>query len=219
MAGLSRRRVISEKEKRILAYHEAGHAVMSHLVGDARTLQKVTIVARGDALGYTFHLPEEDRYMHTREELVDWMKVALAGRAAEQVVFGRITNGAASDLAKVAKLARAMIFEYGMGQEIVSRTMRADDFPLSERSKELRDSEQSQLTDTAYAEALRLLEKHRPSLDRVAGALLDQETLSREELKALLEGVEPESRSSETIGLVRALAERVPQAGEIASGP
>ena len=208
VAGLSRRRVISEKEKRILAYHEAGHAVMSHLMGDSPPIQKATIVARGDALGYTFHLPEEDRYLHTREELLDWMKVALGGRAAEQIVFGRVTNGAANDLAKVAATARTMVFDYGMGEKIVALTLRADDYPLSEQSKQLRDEEQARLTDTAYGEALRLLDKHRASLDRVALALLEKETLTRDELKLLLLDVEPESHASETIGTVRALADR-----------
>src|SRR5207237_598753 len=92
VAGLQKRRVVTEKEKRILAYHEAGHAVMSHLVGDALPVHKVTIVARGEALGYTFHLPTEDRYVRTKEELVDFIKVALAGRASEQIVFGRVTT-------------------------------------------------------------------------------------------------------------------------------
>jgi cell division protease FtsH len=208
VAGLTRRRVISEKEKRILAYHEAGHAVMSHLMGDSPPIQKATIVSRGDALGYTFHLPEEDRYLHTREELIDWMKVALGGRAAEQVVFGRVTNGAGNDLMKVSATARKMVFDYGMGETIVSRTLRADDYPLSEQSKQLRDDEQALLTDSAYAEALRLLDKHRASLDRVALALLEKETLTREELKLLLLDVEPESHASDTIGTVRVLADR-----------
>ncbi|MDX6516418.1 MAG: cell division protease FtsH [Gaiellaceae bacterium] len=217
VAGLERRRIISDKEKRILAYHEAGHAVMSHLMGDSPPLQKVTIVSRGDALGYTFHLPEEDRYLHTKEELVDWMTVALGGRAAEQVVFGRVTNGAASDLAKVSSIARVMVFDYGMGDKINARTVRADDYPLSEQSKQLRDEEQARLADGAYAEALRLLDKHRASLDRVALALLEKETLSRDEMKLLLLDVEPESRASETIGTVRALADRGARAQEPAS--
>ena len=83
VAGLQQRRVVTEKEKRILAYHEAGHALMSHLMGDSLPVQKVTIVSRGQALGYTFNLPAEDRYLQTKEELIDWMKVTLAGRAAE----------------------------------------------------------------------------------------------------------------------------------------
>jgi cell division protease FtsH len=203
VAGLQQKRVVTEKEKRILAYHEAGHAVMAYLMGDP--VQKATIVARGDALGYTFHLPDEDRYLHTREELIDWMKIGLAGRAAEQVVFGRVTNGAANDLEKVTTLARAMVFEYGMSEEVVSRTMRADNYALSEETKRLRDKEQALLTDGAYSESIRLLEKHRSALDRVAGALLDKETLNREELGNLLADVAPESRSSETVGTIRVL--------------
>src|SRR5947199_4287918 len=97
VAGLQQRRVVTEKEKRILAYHEGGHALMSHLMGDALPVQKVTIVSRGQALGYTLNLPAEDRYLHTKEELVDMMTTYLAGRAAEQVVFGPVPNGAAND--------------------------------------------------------------------------------------------------------------------------
>jgi cell division protease FtsH len=203
VAGLQQKRVVTEKEKRILAYHEAGHAVMAYLMGDP--VQKATIVARGEALGYTFHLPDEDRYLHTREELIDWMKIGLAGRAAERVVFGRVTNGAANDLEKVTSLARAMVFEYGMAEEVVSRTMRADNYALSEETKRLRDKEQALLTDGAYEEATRLLEKHRPALDRVAGALLDRETLNRDDLLSLLADVEPESRSSDHVGAIRVL--------------
>ena len=208
VAGLQQRRVVSEKEKRILAYHEAGHALMSHLVGDLFPAQKATIVSRGQALGYTLNTPAEDRYMHTREEFVDLMKVFLAGRAAEEVVFGRITNGAANDLERVTEIARSMVFEFGMSEVAPSRTMRADNYALSEETKRLRDSEQARLTDHAYEEAKRLLEKHRSALDRVASALLERETLDRGELATLLEDVAPESRSSETIGTVRALPMR-----------
>jgi len=154
------------------------------------------------ALGYTFHLPEEDRYLHTREEFIDWMKIALAGRAAEQVVFGRVTNGAANDLEKVTELARSMVFEYGMSEGIVSRTMRADNYALSEETKRMRDQEQARLTDDAYAEAVRLVTKHRVSLDRLAQALLEKETLVRDEILGLLSDIEPESRMSETVGRV-----------------
>jgi cell division protease FtsH len=205
VAGLQKRRVVSEKEKRILAYHEAGHAVMSHLVGDSLPVHKVTIVARGEALGYTFHLPTEDRYVRTKEELVDFIKVALAGRAAEQIVFGRVTTGAANDLEKVTDIARSMVFEWGMSDVVTSRTMRADNYALSEETKRLRDQEQARLTDGAYADAVRLLEKHRPALDRVAQALLEKETLVREEIETLLGDVEPESRAAETIGTPRVL--------------
>jgi cell division protease FtsH len=205
VAGLQQRRVVTEKEKRILAYHEGGHAVMSHLMGDTLPVQKATIVSRGSALGYTLNLPAEDRYLHTKEELQDMMKVYLAGRAAEHVVFGRVTNGAANDLEKATELARAMVFEFGMSDMVSSRTMRADNYALSEETKRLRDNEQARLTDVAYEEAIRLLEKHRAALDRVAHALLEKETLVRDELEALLDEVEPESRASETVGTPRAV--------------
>ena len=106
LTGLQKRRVVTEKEKRILAYHEGGHALVAYLMGDVMPVQKVTIVGRGDALGLAYYLPVEDRYLHTKEELIDVMKVALAGRAAEEIVFGRVTNGAASDLEKVTQIAR-----------------------------------------------------------------------------------------------------------------
>src|SRR3954466_6514750 len=157
VAGLQQRRVVTEKEKRILAYHEAGHAVMSHLTGDILPVQKMTIVARGQALGYTLNLPAEDRYLHTKEELVDLMKVYLGGRAAEKIVFGRVTNGAANDLEKVTNLARAMVFGYGMGESGESRTIRPDNYALSEETKRLLHNEQAALTDHAAGEAVRLL--------------------------------------------------------------
>jgi cell division protease FtsH len=206
VAGLQQRRVVTEKEKRILAYHEAGHAVMSHLMGDTLPVQKATIISRGSALGYTLNLPAEDRYLHTKEELEDMMKVYLAGRAAEHVVFGRVTNGAANDLEKATELARAMVFEFGMSETVSSRTMRADNYSLSEATKRLRDEEQARLTDDAYEEAIRLLEKHRAALDRVAHALLEKETLVRDELDALLGDIDAESRASDTVGTPRVIS-------------
>jgi len=134
------------------------------------------------------------------------MTVYLAGRAAEQVVFGRVTNGAANDLEKATEVARAMVFEYGMSNATASRTMRADNYALSEETKRLRDQEQARLTDEAYVEAMRLLQKHRVVLDRIAVALLEKETLDKDELAELVGEVEPESRSSETMGTVRAVA-------------
>jgi len=134
--------------------------------------------------------------------------VYLAGRAAEEIVFGRITNGAANDLERVTEIARSMVFEFGMSEVAPSRTMRADNYALSEETKRLRDSEQARLTDQSYEEAKRLLRKHRSALDRVAQALLEKETLDRSELQELLADVAAESRSSETIGMVRALPMR-----------
>jgi cell division protease FtsH len=210
VAGLQQKKVLTEKERRILSYHEGGHALMAHLMGAAMELQKVTIVSRGDALGYAFYLPEEDRYLHTKEELIDRMVVALAGRAAEEVVFGRVTNGAANDLEKVTEIARSMVFEWGMADSVSSRTLRADNYALSEETKRLRDSEQARLTDSAYGEALRLLQKHRVPLDRLAAALLEKETLVRDEVVELLADVEAESRAADTVGVPRVVAAKGP---------
>ena len=209
LTGLQKRRVVTEKEKRILAYHEAGHALLAHLMGDVMPVQKVTIVWRGDALGLAYYLPVEDRYLHTKEELVDVMKVALGGRAAEEIVFGRVTNGAASDLEKVTQIARSMVFEFGMSEVAPSRTMRADNYSLSEETKRMRDSEQARLTDHAYEEATRLLRKHRAPLDRLAETLLEKETIDRHEFVAMMVGIGQESSSAETVGTIRALERAV----------
>jgi cell division protease FtsH len=206
VAGLQQKKVLTEKERRILSYHEGGHALMSHLMGNAMELQKVTIVSRGNALGYAFYLPEEDRYLHTKEELIDRMVIALAGRAAEEVVFGRVTTGAANDLEKVTEIARSMVFEWGMAEGVASRTMRADNYALSEETKRLRDSEQARFTDTAYEDAVRLLKKHRAALDRIAAALLEKETLGRDEVLELFAGIEPESRAADSVGVPRVVA-------------
>jgi cell division protease FtsH len=185
VAGLQQKKVLTEKERRILSYHEGGHALMAHLMGAAI---------------------EEDRYLHTKEELIDRMIVALAGRAAEEVVFGRVTNGAANDLEKVTEIARSMVFEWGMADSVSSRTLRADNYALSEATKSLRDQEQARLTDSAYAEAVRLLQKHRAPLDKLAAALLERETLLRDEVVALLADVGSESRASESVGVPQVVA-------------
>jgi cell division protease FtsH len=201
VAGLQQRKVITEREKKVIAFHEAGHALVSRLVRGTTTLHSVSIVPRGEALGYTMSLPEEDRHLHSTEELVDWLKVILAGRAAEQVVFGRVTNGAANDLERATTVARSMVFEWGMSAGTTTRTVRADNYALSEETKRLRDAEQRAITDGAYAEALELVAHYRQHLDRLAAALLEKETLGRREIDDLLAGVVPTSRSADLIGV------------------
>jgi cell division protease FtsH len=199
VAGLQQRKLITDKEKRVIAYHEAGHALMARLMSD--DIHKVTIVPRGRALGFMMSLPEEDRYVLSKDELEDWLKVTLGGRAAEQVVFGRITNGAANDLERATAVARSMVFEWGMGSSTTSHQMRADNYALSEETKRLRDHEQREITDLAYKDALRLVTAHREHLDRIAAALLDKETLERDEIEQLLSDLEPESNASGQIGV------------------
>src|SRR3954452_5697144 len=189
VAGLQQRKLITDKEKRVIAYHEAGHALVARLMSE--DIHKVTIVPRGRALGFMMSLPEEDRYVLSKEELEDWLKVTLGGRAAEQVVFGRITNGAANDLERATAVARSMVFEWGMGSSTTSHQMRADNYALSEETKRLRDHEQREITGLAYEAALRLVRAHRQHLDRIASALLEKETLDRDEIDTLLADLEP----------------------------
>ena len=125
---------------------------------------------------------------------------------SRMVVFGRVTNGAASDLERATEIARAMVFEWGMSEGITSRTLRADNYALSEETKRLRDTEQARLTDEAYAEAVRLISKHRAPLDRLTQALLEKETIGREEVLLLLTGVGTESSASEKVGVPRVIA-------------
>jgi cell division protease FtsH len=200
VAGLQQRKLITEKEKRVIAYHEAGHALVARLTAD--DIHKVTIVPRGRSLGLMMSLPEEDRFLLSTDELEDWLKVTLGGRAAEQVVFGRITNGAASDLEHATAIARSMVFEWGMGSTTTSHQMRADNYALSEETKRLRDQEQREITERAYSEALELVARHRHHLDALAAALLEKETLDRDEIEVLLAGLEPESNASGQIGVM-----------------
>jgi cell division protease FtsH len=199
VAGLSQRTLITDKEKRVIAYHEAGHALVAHLT--SADIHKVTILPRGRALGMMMRLPEEDRHMASQDELEDWLKVSLAGRAAEQVVFGRITNGAASDLDHATSIARLMVFDWGMGQTTQAQQMRADDYALSEETKRLRDREQRAITGEAYRWAVAMVTRHRAQLDRLAQALLERETLSRAEVDALLADVTPVSDASRQVGV------------------
>jgi cell division protease FtsH len=148
---------------------------------------RVSIVPRGHALGYTLHLPEEDRYLKTREEMVDWMVVALGGRVAEHVVFGDVTTGAANDLAKVYEVSRKMVSEYGMGTMISSRRMPADDYSVSEATRRMVDEEQQELTDLAWRRAHKLIEEHRDALEEIAAELLSHEVLERETIEDIMQ--------------------------------
>ena len=184
VAGMQAKRGLNEREKRIVAYHEAGHALCAELLPAVDRVHRISIVPRGGALGYTLNLPDEDRYLKTREELVDRMTMLLGGRAAEQLVFGSITTGAAGDYAVVTSLAAAMVDEYAMGTRVKLRRIDADH--AAEATLRLRDEEQHDLADGAYRAALGLLSGHRRWLDALADALLDQEVLERADIDRVL---------------------------------
>src|SRR3954467_4393437 len=186
VAGMQSRRVMNDHEKRVIAYHEAGHALCAELLPSQDKTHRISIVPRGHALGYTLHLPEEDRYLKTREEMVDWMVVALGGRVAEHIVFGDVTTGAANDLAKVYEVSRKMVAEYGMGTQISSRRMPADDYSVSEATRRMVDEEQQELTDIAQRRARRLIEDNRPALEEIAAELLAHEVLERETIELIM---------------------------------
>jgi cell division protease FtsH len=188
VAGMQSRRTLTEHEKRVVAYHEAGHALCGELLSSVDRVHRISIVPRGRALGYTLNLPEEDRYLKTREELIDFMTMLLGGRAAERTVFGAVTTGAADDLKRVAEIARAMVNEYAMGTAVTSlRT--AEDGAASESSRRVRDAEVHELADEAFRAALAIIDKHRPQLDELASTLLDNEVLERPDINRIMGGV------------------------------
>jgi cell division protease FtsH len=199
IAGPERKsRLISEEEKNIIAYHEAGHALVIHNLPKADPVHKVSIVSRGMALGYTMHLPEDDRYLQGKTKFEDEIAGLLAGRASEELVFGDITTGAGSDLEKATKLARAMVTQYGMSSLLGPRTFGqkeelvflgreiAEQRDYSEEVARQIDSEVKRIIDTAYGRAMNILKEHREKLENLAKCLIEVETLEGAELEALL---------------------------------
>ncbi len=184
--------VLSEKEKKVTAYHEAGHAVVAHLLPDADPVHKISIVSRGRAGGYTLKLPTEDKRFHTRSEFIADLSVLLAGHVIEDAVFGDVTTGASSDLKKATQLARAMVTEYGMSEKMGARTF-GDREELIFLGKELGaerdygetfaqmiDEEISRLLREAYHRAQKLIAANTERIERVVRALLRDETIERE---------------------------------------
>jgi cell division protease FtsH len=189
VAGMQSRRTLNEHERRVVAFHEAGHALCAELLPGVNRVHKISIVPRGKALGYTLNLPEEDRYLKTKEELLDYMSVLLGGRAAEELVFGAITTGAADDLHRVAEISRSMVHDYAMGTSITSRKVSAEGGQVSDRTRQLRDEEQQHLSDEAMRGAMKLISDHRGKLDQLAGALLRNEVLERKDIDRIMDGV------------------------------
>jgi cell division protease FtsH len=186
VAGMQSRRVITDHEKRVVAYHEAGHALCSELLASVQKVHRISIIPRGKALGYTLNLPEEDRYLKTKEELLDYMVVLLAGRVTEHLVFGSITTGASDDLRKVHEISRSMVTDYGMGTELMSKQVPTDDYAMSDYTRRQVDEEQQYLTDLAHRRAMKMVTDNRPLLDALAHTLLENEVLEREDIERLV---------------------------------
>jgi cell division protease FtsH len=186
IAGVQSRRVITEHEKRVVAYHEAGHALCSELLPSVEQVHRISIIPRGKALGYTLNLPEEDRYLKTKEELLDYMVVLLGGRVTEHIVFGQVTTGASDDLRKVHEISRGMVTQYGMGTELASKQLPADDYSMSDHTRRMVDEEQQYLTDLAHRRAMKLVAENRTLLEAFAFTLLENEVLEREDIERIV---------------------------------
>jgi cell division protease FtsH len=191
VGGLEKRtKVLSDQEKRTIAYHESGHASVSWLLRWANPLVKVTIVPRGKALGAAWYLPEE-RQITTYEQMFDEMTSLMAGRASEEIVFGRISTGALNDIERATKMAQALVTYYGMSPEVgnisfYDSTGQSEwglTKPFSEKTAETIDREVRRMVEEAYAKAKELLTTHREQLDELAGKLYEKEVLFREDLE------------------------------------
>lgn len=194
-----RSRIMTQEEREITAYHEAGHAVVSHMLPHARAIRKVTIIPRGMAGGVTWYL-EEDNYFFSESQFCDLIASALGGRIAEELAFGEITTGASSDLRQVTKMARAMVTQYGMSEVLGARVYGekqemvflgreiSEQRDYSDAIAEQIDNEVRQIIDIQYGRARNILEEHRDKLELVAQRLLEVETLEAADFVALMEG-------------------------------
>ncbi len=212
IAGLEKKnKLINEKERRIVAYHESGHAIIGHFTPGADPVQKVSIVPRGiGALGYTLQTPLEDRYLMSYEELIGKIKGLLGGRAGEEVTFGEISTGASNDLERATKIARQMITVYGMSKKIPNISLAEQEQSgflgqeaylsrRSEKIEEIIDTEVLEIIRSCYEYDKQFLSDHRNKLEEMAQTLLEKEVITEKEITAIL-GPRPDSQKEETPG-------------------
>ncbi|MGH9247718.1 MAG: ATP-dependent zinc metalloprotease FtsH [Acidimicrobiales bacterium] len=202
IAGPERKtRVMSDREKQVIAYHEGGHALVGHALPNTDPIHKVSIIARGRALGWTLALPTEDKVLRSRSELRDELAMLLGGRTAEELIFGDPTTGAQNDIEKATQIARAMVTEFGMsdvlgpqqfgdrnGEPFLGRDM-GHEANYSDDIAAAIDTEVRRLIDGAHREAREILVQHRATLDRLAEALVEHETLEESELAKIFSGI------------------------------
>jgi cell division protease FtsH len=193
-------RLLSEKERKITAYHEMGHALVGHYLENTNPVHKITIVSRGQALGLTISLPTEDRYLTTKSALMDELAATLGGRAAEELVFHEVTTGAANDLEKVTATSKQMVMRFGMSEKLGPRVLgRNHDMPFlgrdmgsepdysEEIAKEI-DDEIRRVIDEAHESAINVLRAHMDELHRLSAILIERETIDKEQFERLLAG-------------------------------
>nr|MBA3328335.1 ATP-dependent zinc metalloprotease FtsH [Solirubrobacterales bacterium] len=193
-------RVMSEKERRITAYHEMGHALVGHYLEHSDPVHKISVIGRGQALGYTISMPQEDKFLTTRAELADAMAMTLGGRAAEEIVFDEITTGASNDLEKVTATAKAMVMRYGMSERLGPRVFGHDqsqpflgrEFSAQadysdEIAREI-DDEIRRVVESAHQRAKDILTEHRERLGSISEVLVRRETIEKAQFEALIAG-------------------------------
>jgi cell division protease FtsH len=207
IAGLEKKRVMSDKERRIVAYHESGHAIVASILPGLDPVHKISIVARGfGALGYTMQLPLEDRYLMTRQDLLGQLAVLLGGRSAEEIAFGEVSTGAQNDLQRATDIARSMVTEFGMSEALGAvnydghRGSKFLDTPFmndrgnhSEDTAQKIDAEVKRILTEAHEDARRVLRERRDILDQLSERLLDKEVIEGDELRALLGPTPPKA--------------------------
>jgi cell division protease FtsH len=193
-------RIFSEEERKITAYHEMGHALVGHYLEHTDEVHKISIISRGQALGYTISLPREDRYLTTKSSLMDQLAAILGGRAAEELVFNEVTTGAANDLEKVTGISKQMIMRYGMSEKLGPRVLgRNHDMPFLGRemsaepdySEEIAreiDDEIRRVIEEGHEKALTVLRQHMDELHRLSGILIERETIDKDQFERLLAG-------------------------------
>ncbi len=193
-------RLLSEEERKITAYHELGHAIVGHYLEHTDEVHKISIISRGQALGYTISLPREDRYLTTKTALMEQLAMTLGGRAAEELVFHEVTTGAANDLEKVTSISKQMIMRYGMSEKLGPRVLgRNHDMPFLGRemgnepdySEEIAreiDDEIRRVIEEAHELAVNTLKTHMDELHRISGLLIERETIDKDQFERLLAG-------------------------------
>jgi len=192
-------RLISDEEKKTIAFHEAGHALVGHMLKNTDPVHKISIIARGQALGYTLSLPNEDRFLTSRQQMLDNLAMFLGGRVAEELAMGDITTGASNDIERATKMAKQMVTRFGMSEKLGPQTfgeashevfLGRDFSANADYSPEIAyeiDKEIRRLIDEAFDRARTILTEHRAQLDLMAHVLVERETVDKEELEALLE--------------------------------
>jgi cell division protease FtsH len=198
-------RLLSEEERKITAYHELGHALVGHYLEHTDDVHKISVISRGQALGYTISLPREDRYLTTKTALMEQLAMTLGGRAAEELVFQEVTTGAANDLEKVTSISKQMIMRFGMSEKLGPRVLgRNHDMPFLGRemgaepdySEEIAreiDDEIRRVIEEAHELALKVLTDHMAELHKVSGILIERETIDKDQFERLLAGESEES--------------------------